>query len=330
MAEDKPFEATQSRVARAKKAGDVPRSSGITATVSFGCAALGACLVMPIAYAAGRGALIAAASGKGISLRSYGALAGAVCAPMLSAGIGSLAATLLQTGSIAFRLPGLKFEKLNPVSGFKRMFSRDAAAAAVKACAAATVTASAVLPEIRDTMLADGILLHHVESVCASLRAIVTTSLAIGFVFGVVEFVSENAAWRRRLRMSFDELKRDVKQSEGDPLVRNRRKQAHRMFLRGSVSNLRKAAFVIANPSHIAIALEYHPPDVEVPRVLIRAADDGARLVKRRASELRIPVIENIPLARTLFASTEIGSTIPCETFVAVAEIVAALTRRTP
>jgi flagellar biosynthesis protein FlhB len=329
MPEDKQFEATQSRVARAKREGDVPRSSGITATVSFGCAALGAFLVIPIAYAVCRGIVIAAASGKGVVLRLYVALAGTVLVPMLSAGIGSLAATLLQTGGIAFRLQGLKFEKLNPVQGFKRMFSRDAAMSAAKACAAATVTTSAVLPEIRDTMLADGVLLHHVESVYASLQEIVMTSLAIGMVFGVVEFFSENQKWRRRLRMSFDELKRDVKQSEGDPLVRNRRKQTRRMFLRGSVSNLRKAAFVIANPSHIAIALEYHPPEVEVPRVLIRAADDGARIVKRRASELRIPIIENIPLARALFASTEIGSYIPGETFVAVAEIVAALTRRT-
>jgi flagellar biosynthesis protein FlhB len=329
MPEDKQFEPTQSRIARAKREGDVPRSSGITATASFGCAALGACLVMPIVYAACRGIVIAAASGKGDAIRFYVALAGAVLVPMLSAGIGSLAATLLQTGSIAFRLQGLNFGKLNPVQGFKRMFSQDAVVSAAKSCAAATVATCAVLPEIRDTMVADGILLHHVESVYVSLRAIITTSLGIGMLFGVVEFFAENKKWRRRLRMSFDELKRDVKQSEGDPLARNRRKQTHRMFLRGSVANLRKAAFVIANPSHIAIALEYNPPEIEVPRVLIRAADDGARIVKRRANELHIPIIENISLARALFASTEIGSYIPRETFVAVAEIVAALTRRT-
>jgi flagellar biosynthesis protein FlhB len=329
MADEKQFEPTQNRLARAKKDGDVSRSSGITATASFGCAALGASLAMPIAYAACRGALIAAATGKGVSSCSYVALAGAALVPMLSAGTGSLAATFLQTRSIVFRLPGLKFEKLDPVQGFKRMFSRDAAMSAVKACAAATATTAAVLPEIGNTMLADGVLMHHVGSVCASLRTILTTSVAIGFVFGFADFISENKKRRRRLRMSFDELKRDVKQSEGDPLMRNRRKQTHRTLLRGSVSNLHKAAFVIANPSHIAIALEYHPPEVEVPRVLIRAAGNGAQLVKRRAVELDIPIIEDIPTARALFASTEAGSYIPRETFVAVAEIVAALTRRT-
>jgi flagellar biosynthesis protein FlhB len=328
MAEDKQFEATQSRIARAKREGDSPRSSGLTATASLGFAALGASLAMPIAYAASRGALISAASGNGVSLSSYLALAGSVLVPSACAGIGAVAATLLQTRSLVFRLPGIKFEKLNPVQGFKRMFSRDAVVSAVKACVAATITVIAVLPEIRNTMLADGILLHHVGSVYGSLRAILTTSIIIGFAFGMADFLLENRKWRRRLRMSFDELKRDLKQSDGDPLVRNRRKQAHRMFLRGSISDLRKAAFVIANPTHIAIALEYHPPEVEVPRVLIRAADDGAQMVKRRAIELNIPIIENVPTARALFASAEVGSYIPRETYVAVAEIVAALTRR--
>jgi flagellar biosynthesis protein FlhB len=328
MAEEKHFEATQSRLARAKKEGDVPRSSGLTATVSFGFAGLGAFLILPIVHASSREALISAANGKGDSLPSYVALAACALVPMSCGIIGSIAAAFLQTRSIVFRLPGLKFEKLNPLQGCKRMFSRDAVASAGKACLAAAITAAAVLPEIRNTMLADGILMHHVGSVYGSLQAILTTSVVIGLAFGIADFLLENRKWRRRLRMSFDELKRDHKQSEGDPLMRNRRKQAHRMFLRGSVSDLRKAAFVVANPTHIAIALEYNPPEVEVPRVLIRATDEGAQLVKRRAVELDIPIIENVPLARSLFSSTEIGSYIPRDTYVAVAEIVAALSRR--
>ena len=292
MAEDKQFEATQSRVARAKKEGDSPRSSGLTATASFAFAALGASCALPAAYAAARGALIAAASGKGVSPPSYFALAcSAVLAPAC-AGIGAAAATFLQTRSIVFRLPGIKLEKLNPVQGFKRMFSRDAVISAAKACVAAGITTAAVIPEIRNTMLADGVLMHHVRSVYGSLRAILTTAIIIGLAFGMADFLFENRKWRRRLRMSFDELKRDLKQSEGDPLVRNRRKQAHRAFVRGSVLQLPKAAFVVANPTHIAIALEYHPPEVEVPRVLIRAVEGGAQFVKRRAIELNIPIVE--------------------------------------
>lgn len=328
MAEDKQFEATRSRIARARKEGDTPRSSGLTASASLAFAALGACGAIPFAYAASRKALIAAASGKGVSLSAYSALAVVMLSTPACACAGAVAATFLQTRNIVFRLPGMKFEKLNPAQGFKRMFSRDAVVSAAKACVAAALASAAVLPEIRNTMLADGVLMHQVESVCGSLQAILLTAVALGLAFGMVDFLAENHKWRRRLRMSFDELKRDLKQSEGDPLVRNKRKQTHRMLLRGSVANLRKAAFVVANPTHIAIALEYNPPEVDVPRVLIRAAEDGAQLVKRCAAELHIPIVENVPLARSLFASSDVGSYIPRETYVAVAEIVAALARR--
>jgi flagellar biosynthetic protein FlhB len=131
--------------------------------------------------------------------------------------------------------------------------------------------------------------------------------------------------WRRRLRMTFDEMKRDLKQNEGDPLFRNRRRAQHRALLRGSISRIADAAFVVANPTHVAVALEYRPPEISVPRVLVRAVDAGAQIVKRRARELRIPVIENALLARSLFATTEVGGYIPRERYLDVAQIVAAL-----
>jgi flagellar biosynthesis protein FlhB len=127
--------------------------------------------------------------------------------------------------------------------------------------------------------------------------------------------------------MSFDEVKRDLKQSEGDPHVRNRRKQTHRGLLRGSITRLREAAFVVTNPTHVAVALEYRPPEVEVPRVLIRAIDAGAMLVKERARELGIPLVEDVALARALLASTQVGGSIPRGAYEVVARIVASLIR---
>jgi flagellar biosynthesis protein FlhB len=127
--------------------------------------------------------------------------------------------------------------------------------------------------------------------------------------------------------MSLEEFKRDLREQDGDPMARARRKAAHRAIVRGSLQRLREAAFVVTNPTHLAIALEYAPPKVVVPRVLIRAADEAALLVRSRARELNIPVIENVPLARELFAKANPGEYIPQETYVAVAEIVAALAR---
>jgi flagellar biosynthetic protein FlhB len=84
---------------------------------------------------------------------------------------------------------------------------------------------------------------------------------------------------------------------------------------------------VVVNPTHVAVALEYSPPDVLVPIVLVRASDEGALRVREEAKTHGIPIVENIPLARALFAAANVGDAIPHEHYVAVAEIVAALTR---
>ena len=125
--------------------------------------------------------------------------------------------------------------------------------------------------------------------------------------------------------MDFEELKRDLRQNEGDPLVRGRRRKAHGALLRGSLERVREAAFVVVNPSHVAIAMAYAPPRIAVPLVVVRAIDEAALAVKRRAGELGIPVVEDSKLARALFAATRAGAPIPRGTYDAVARIVAAL-----
>ncbi|HYL26367.1 MAG TPA: EscU/YscU/HrcU family type III secretion system export apparatus switch protein, partial [Candidatus Nitrosotalea sp.] len=87
------------------------------------------------------------------------------------------------------------------------------------------------------------------------------------------------------------------------------------------------AAFVIVNPSHIAVGLEYAPPRVAVPRVLVRAADEAAMRVRAIAASRRIPLVENALLARALYRDCRTGEAIPQRHYVAVAEVVAALLR---
>ena len=95
----------------------------------------------------------------------------------------------------------------------------------------------------------------------------------------------------------------------------------------GAVERTRDASFVVVNPTHVAIALRYVPPIVPVPEVLVRATDEAARTVRAIAERERIPIVENAALARWLFRSSTAGQAIPEATFVAVAEVVAALIR---
>jgi len=327
MAEEKPFDPTPARLARAKRDGDVPRSRDLAAVAAFACAALAAFAVFPVTEAAARRALYDAASGA-VRSAPYLSMAGGVALVLVGAAASGVAASLLQGGGLAFRLPAPSVKRLDPFAGLRRTFGRDAALAAAKALVVAAAVAGAVIPAAARAFVVTGssagppgiaAAVAHAAEVAFAGATAVAAAFAVGDVF------VERAKWKRRLRMSFDEVKRDRKSSEGDPLVRGRRRHAHRNLARGSIERVKDAAFVVANPTHVAVALAYAPPAIAVPRVLVRATDDAAHAVRERARTLGIPIVEDVPLARALFARTDVDEPIPRDTYGAVAAIVAAL-----
>ena len=156
---------------------------------------------------------------------------------------------------------------------------------------------------------------------------VAVAAVSVGLLFSVAEYAAARRVWLRKLRMSFEERKREVKEEEGDAILRGRRRAMHRALLRSGLHRIKDAAFVVTNPWHVAVALEYRPPEVCVPRVLVRALDELALQVNRVARRHRIPVVENVALARALYRDGRTGEPIPHVHYVAVAEIVAALTR---
>lgn len=326
---DKPFEATPHRLERAKREGDIAASHELSAVAAFACA-LAACALTaaPIAAVA-RGMLFDAAAGRSntLGLVQAGSL---ICITPAAAAAGALLCGTAQAGGLRFSGLKVQLSRLAPGENLKRMFSREAVVTAVRAivafaCAALAIgpsaaalagaaTSSAAIPPLASATWA------------AALRA-AWIACGTGAAFAGIDYALQVARRRKRLRMSYDELKRENKEHEGDPLARGRRKALHRALSRGSLRKVKEAAFVLTNPTHIAMALEYRPPDVPVPRVLVRAADDVAAAVRALAAEHGIPVIENPPLARALYANTQPGDFIPQETYVAVAEVVAALVK---
>jgi len=325
--DEKPFDPTPARLARAKRDGDVARSRDVAATASFACAGLALGGVSNTLANAAQDALRDAAL-QTYALRPYATLATCAAALLACALAGGAGATVLQGGGLRLRFPAPSLKKLDPVAGLKRMLGRDAAVGAAKALVVAAAVTSAVLPASRAVFAANAS-----NAGAAALAGLVTGAIVSAFAgatvvaaaFAGIDVLVERIKWRRRLRMSFAELKRDHKQSEGDPLLRGRRRQAHRDLVRGSIGRLKDAAFVIANPTHVAIALEYAPPAVAVPRVLVRAIDAGALAVKERARTLGIPIVENVFLARALLAKAEVGDPIPRDEYGAVALVVASL-----
>lgn len=142
-------------------------------------------------------------------------------------------------------------------------------------------------------------------------------------VIAVADYAWQKYTHLKKLRMTKQEVKDEYKQMEGDPLVKSRIRQVrmerarHRMM-----EAVPKADVVIVNPTHYAVALEYKMEEMDAPKVTAKGMDNVALRIKAIAEENEVPIVENPPLARALFASTEIDQTIPTEHFKAVAEVI--------
>jgi flagellar biosynthesis protein FlhB len=333
MDAEKPFDPTPARLARARREGDVPQSQALGVVASLAGASLTLFALLNALASASRLALEDAAR-RQVSAATYLTFGTCAVAVLCGAIAGALIASYGQSGRFSARFPAPKFSKLNPAGGLKRMLSRDAFVAGLRAVLVAFAVAAAAYGPLAAAFVAGIGSTAPGETGALALRAIgqiLFAAIAVAAMFSIADVMLERAKWRRRLRMSFDELKREHKQSEGDPAVRGKRRRAHRALARGSIARLKEAAFVVCNPTHVAVALAYRPPDIVVPQILVRAIDDGAREVRRRARQLGIPIVENAWLARTLLAATEAGDYIPVTVYGVVAAIVAQLQReKTP
>lgn len=138
-------------------------------------------------------------------------------------------------------------------------------------------------------------------------------------------------AYNESLKMTKDEVKDERKQAEGDPVIRNRQKQKMLEFMaKRMLASVPKADVVVTNPTHIAVALSYNPSEAPAPVVLAKGANRLAEKIKEIARENRIPIRENVPLARALYKSVEVGDMIPEDLYKAVAAVLASIWRLKP
>jgi flagellar biosynthesis protein FlhB len=330
--DDKRFDATPSRRRRAQREGNVARSTEVTSIAAFGAAILAASVAVPLATAAAAASVREIAAhplSRGVPVAAS-VLFLAALLPAGAAACGGAFAALAQGGGLRLVPIHADLHRVDPVAGLKRMAGGETALAAVRASLAFAVALAAVTPLLRDAA-ASGAALGSPGAAAAlvgsaALRACVA-ALAVGAAFAAGDYALARRRWLRGLRMSFDELKRDAKENDGDPHARSRRKSAHRAVVRGTIGRTREASFVVVNPTHVAVALRYAPPSVPVPEVLVRALDGAALRVRALAREHRIPVVEDMALARLLYAQGESGRAIPPAAYLAVAQIVAALAR---
>ncbi len=222
-----------------------------------------------------------------------------------------------------------KLDKISPISGFKRLFSLKSLVELVKSVLKATVllyiTGSYLIDRQNELVMLFDMNVFQIAALMWDITFnVMLRAVILLLVLAVLDYAYKHWQNEKDLMMSKQEIKDEYKMTEGDPQLKGKIKQKQREISMGRMmSDVPEADVIITNPSHFAIAIKYDPDKADAPKVVAKGKDLIARNIKKIAEENDIPVIENKPLARALYAEVEIGAFIPEELYHAVAEVLA-------
>jgi type III secretion protein U len=240
----------------------------------------------------------------------------------------SVVSSALQAGGV-FSVDPItpQLSRVNPVEGFKRLFSVNSAVELVKLTLKALLLAAIVwvvaLQALPDLLRSHWLALTSLLPLTGQVLMGLMWPAVIAFL-AIAAFDLWFQHWNhsRLNRMTREEVKREHRETEGDPALRGKRRELHReLSINNMLENMRKASVVVVNPTHVAVALYYEAGRTDLPVVLAKGEDDVARAIRKVAERERIPVLQNIDLARRLAEQAPLNDFIPDEFIEPVAEV---------
>jgi flagellar biosynthetic protein FlhB len=252
----------------------------------------------------------------------------AVAVPFALIALGAVAGNMVQH-RLVWSTEGLKpkLSKISPAAGFGRLFSKIALANFMKGLIKLTligaVMAAILWPKRHQfdalVTMDPAVVLPLVKSLSLELLGTVVAILAI---VAAADYLFQYRTWYERQKMSLREMKEEFRQTEGDPAVKAKIRQLrHERSRKRMMADVPKASVVITNPTHFAVALQYEK-GMNAPVCLAKGADNIAFKIREVAEANNVPVVENPPLARALYATVEIEDEVPPEHYKAVAEVI--------
>ena len=339
--EDRTEQASEKRLQEARDKGEVPRSRDLSGAMVV---LAGAVMMMSGSsamyahmqhiYALGMGYSREALFSDHLTSQVLGAVMREVLAlltPIFAVTLVAAVGSTVAIGGLNFSSEALipKFERLDPIAGFGRLFSLNGLIELAKSLIKVLFIGGAL-----------ALLLRHDEAsvmatggeaigagVGQSLSLVAHASLLFAVVLGVIGGI--DAVWQRfdfgrRHRMSKQEVKDEHKDTEGNPQMKGRiRQMQQQLARRRMIQDVPKADVIVVNPTHFAVALRYDDARMRAPRVVAKGVDILAQQIRLVASAHNIPLVEAPPLARALYATTDLGHEIPAALYVAVAQILA-------
>jgi flagellar biosynthesis protein FlhB len=324
---DKTEEPTPRRLKKAREEGDSAVSSTLGQSLGF-LVVLALLPALFLALAVGAGAALRSAIVSGHADAAGAAwLWVSLSAPVLgaAAAVSALVGFVQTGGAFTASRFAPDFSRIDPFNGFKGLFTLERAFSLARSLLAASAVG----------WLAWGIFRDHLSDVASSVgrsEAVATTAwllgrrllwgaAAVGLVLGTLDYFFVRRAWLERHRMSKDEVKREHRESEGDPEVKAARRRAHQEALAGSmIAAVKDATVLIVNPTHLATALRYQENEDEAPTVLAHGEGELAQRLIEAAHAYNVPVVRDVPIAHAL-RELALGEQIPEALYEAVAEV---------
>ncbi len=262
--------------------------------------------------------------------RALGILAKLALPVALSALVFGVISSFAQIGSIFSTTPlEPDFDRVNPLSGLQRYLSFRQVIESGRMLIKALVVGFVAYVMVKPIVMNSGM---HVfmdpENLSATLwansKSMFMALCGALLVFSGLDFWLQRWEYSKNTRVTKQEAKEEHKEHEGDPLIRARIRSVQKeMARKRMLEDVKKANVVITNPTHIAVAIVYDREKMDAPRVVAKGADFLAQKIKQVAFDNNIPLVENVPLARTLYKTVKIGKTIPRALYQAVAEVLA-------
>ncbi len=343
--QDRNLPASERKLQKARDDGQVARSRDLSHLAVLGGGALSLMMLAPMMFdhlkiRLGQQLLFDAQTLKDptIILTQLGAMVGVGLAACATFGAIVSAVAIISTVAAGGWVTSLKpitpdFSRVNPLSGFGRMFTKDKATEVAKVAFIA-----AMLLFVGFRYLSSGMDMLGSLVLQPSSRAITLLSdwltrgmglmLLIVLIVAMVDVPLQIFLHKSRMKMSHQEMKQEGKESDGNPQMKGRMRQRQRDIAQGgSITAVPKADFVLMNPTHYAVAIQYDDKTMQAPRVISKGADLLAFKIRDIAQEHAIPVLQSPMLARALYANAEIDQDIPSSLYTAVAQVLAYIYR---
>jgi flagellar biosynthetic protein FlhB len=327
--------ATPKRKREARQRGQVPRSHDIGGSAIFLAIVISLHVGFMAAIDAGAQAFTVALTHAGsqdeLTIRSIAPYSPLLAMAFASGVVLAVVANVLQFGLLfSPQLVVPKFSKLNPASGFKRIFfSPQTLVQLAKQLLKLAIVVMICWFGVKDNLTMLYALAHaSPHDIIVTVEGVVYgIGVKVGLLLlalGLADYIWEKRRLEQSLKMTKTEVKDEHKQSEGNPeakqALRNRQRQMARKRMMAAVP---KATVVVTNPTHYAVALMWDDLKMDAPVLVAKGADLIAKHIRELAKEHDVPILENAPLARTLYAKVELDSPVPPDLYAAVAQIIA-------